>query len=136
MDDVVVDESSVSESLVVEVVLDELVLDEDLPDDGIVVDEDDEEDDAVAVVGVDEDVEESNNITDGGDSDVESVAKTGEMATSPTSPTAEATSERRYMGTPICRLPDRSRPGHRAGTGTSCEGEERNADPFAQQPQS
>jgi hypothetical protein len=132
VDDVVVDESPAVESVVVEVVLDDV-----LAEDGMVVDVD-EDDEAIAVVGVDdEDVDESNNITDGGDSDdVESVAKTGDMATSPTNPTAEATSERRYMDTPLCRLPDRSRPGHhRAGAGTGCEGEPRNTNPRAQEPQ-
>jgi hypothetical protein len=122
--------------------VDEVVLDE-LLDDGIVVDEDeddvvidffpvvdvDEDDVVMALFAVveedDEDEEEDEDVavSDGGEGNgVESVAKTGEMATSPTNPTARATSERRCMNTPISRLPDRSSPrDHRSATGTRGE---------------
>ncbi len=84
---------------------DVVVLADDLSD-GIVVDEevviavgavvDDEEEDEE-----EEDEEGERSVAHGGDGDLgASVAKTGEMATTPRNPTARPTSERRYMDTP------------------------------------
>ena len=74
-------------------------------DDAIVVEEDEMSDDEVAE-------DEDEDMSDGGaGTGVESEARTGEMATSPTNPTARPTSKRRYIDAPIYGLPD-SIPGH------------------------